>query len=447
VARPEIKYCTTEDGVSIAYYAMGEGPTLVIASAVLWSNVRHAQPPVPEYHRFGEGIGRGMRVVRYDSRGTGMSDRAVLDFSLEARLRDLEAVAKKLDLDRFAILGVTYGCFAAIEYAAREPDKVSHLALINPMVNGPDIRSRMRRWDSFRDMASHEWEDYTMTMAAANIGYERPERIKALAERFREAMGPAAVQASFASLNDIDVSDRLSQLNMPALVMFMGHAGGLLTLEEIRGVSATIPNSQFHVTASDQMSFWTGDDIAVVEQFLGVEPSPTEQVAPIPRRASTAIVLFTDIADSTALTERLGDVAFRRKARALDEALRKAVRDHGGTVIDAKTLGDGILATFPAASQAVGAALACSAAGDVHNLPLHVGLHAGDVIRERDNVFGGAVNIAARISALAPPGEVLVSDTVRSLARTSAGVMFEDRGEHELKGIAEAQRVFAVRRQ
>jgi class 3 adenylate cyclase len=176
------------------------------------------------------------------------------------------------------------------------------------------------------------------------------------------------------------------------------------------------------------------------EHALDGGPSKTAQT-PL---SGTAVILFADIADSTALTERLGDAAFREKARALDDALRGSVRDYGGTVIDAKTLGDGILATFPAASQAIAAALACAAAGERAGLPLHLGLHAGDVIRESDNVFGGAVNIAARISALAPPGEVLVSDVVRALARTSAGVTFDDRGEHALKGITDPQRVFAV---
>jgi class 3 adenylate cyclase len=155
--------------------------------------------------------------------------------------------------------------------------------------------------------------------------------------------------------------------------------------------------------------------------------------------------LFADIADSTGLTERIGDAAFRERARALDDALRNAVRDNGGLAIDGKLLGDGILATFPAASQAIAAALACGSRGEAHRLPLHLGLHAGDVIREADNVYGGAVNVASRISALAAPGEVLVSDTVRALARTSAGVDFEDHGEHALKGIEEPVRVFAVR--
>jgi class 3 adenylate cyclase len=158
------------------------------------------------------------------------------------------------------------------------------------------------------------------------------------------------------------------------------------------------------------------------------------------------VILFADIAESTALTERLGDTAFRAKARELDDALRSVIRECAGTPIDGKLLGDGVLATFAGAAQAIDAALRCAAAGDAQGLPLHVGLHAGDVIREADNVFGGAVNIASRISALAAPGEVLVSDVIRTLARTSASATFEDRGEHALKGIDDPVRVFAVSR-
>jgi len=181
----------------------------------------------------------------------------------------------------------------------------------------------------------------------------------------------------------------------------------------------------------------------IIDDFLSEGES---QPMTAPAIASgTAVILFADIVDSTALTERMGDAAFRERARALDASLRSIISEAGGTTIDAKTLGDGVLATFPAASQAIDAALRCGAAGDAQGLPLHLGLHAGDVIREANNVFGGAVNIASRISALSAPGEVLVSRTVADLARTSAGVTFEDRGEHALKGVAEAVRLYAVR--
>ena len=136
---------------------------------------------------------------------------------------------------------------------------------------------------------------------------------------------------------------------------------------------------------------------------------------------------------------------FTKRASALDASLRGIFTDAGGAAVDGKLLGDGVLATFPSAAQAIDAALRCGAAAEAAQLQLHIGLHAGDVIRERDNVFGGAVNIANRICGLSAPGEVLVSQTVRDLARTSAGVTFEDRGEQALKGIADPVRVFAVR--
>jgi class 3 adenylate cyclase len=156
-------------------------------------------------------------------------------------------------------------------------------------------------------------------------------------------------------------------------------------------------------------------------------------------------VLKADSPDP-ALTERIGDEAFRAQARHLDTAMRSAIRDCGGTPVEGKLVGDGVLAVFTSAREAIDAALRCATAGHAGGLPLHLGIHAGDVIREEDNVFGGAVNIASRISGLSAPGELLVSDIVRGLARTSAGVRFEDRGEHALKGVADAQRVFAVTR-
>src|SRR5207245_4708815 len=113
--------------------------------------------------------------------------------------------------------------------------------------------------------------------------------------------------------------------------------------------------------------------------------------------SGTAVILFADIVDSTALTERLGDAAFRAKARELDSALRAAIRERGGTPVEGKLLGDGVLAVFTSAREAIEAALACGVAGDRAGLPLHLGIHAGDVIREDNNGYGGAVNIASSI--------------------------------------------------
>jgi len=161
--------------------------------------------------------------------------------------------------------------------------------------------------------------------------------------------------------------------------------------------------------------------------------------------SGTVTILFTDIAASTSLTEQLGDAEFRQRARALDTLLRTAISEGGGRSVEGKLLGDGVLAVFSSAGRAIECAVRCCALAEGRGLPLHIGLHVGDVLHESDNVFGGAVNIAARICAASAAGEVLVSDTVRSLARTSVAVRFEDRGQHVLKGIADSLRLFAVR--
>jgi class 3 adenylate cyclase/putative methionine-R-sulfoxide reductase with GAF domain len=166
----------------------------------------------------------------------------------------------------------------------------------------------------------------------------------------------------------------------------------------------------------------------------------TDQALP----SGTAVILFTDIVGSTELTERLGDTAFRERARQLDVTLRRLIREGSGVPVEGKLLGDGVLAVFTSARQAIDAALQCAVAGDSAGLPLHLGLHAGDVIRERDNVYGGAVNIASRVSSLSAAGELLVSDIVRGLARTSSEVTFEDRGEQSLRGVGEPIRIWKV---
>jgi class 3 adenylate cyclase len=182
----------------------------------------------------------------------------------------------------------------------------------------------------------------------------------------------------------------------------------------------------------------------VLLEYLTGESLPPTGKRDLFRDGSTATILFLDIADSTPLTERLGDVAFRAQSRQLEASLREIIVHHGGTPMDGKVLGDGLMATYASASRAIVAALACNEAASKTDLSLHLGIHAGDVIHEQGNVYGGAVNMAARVCATSAPGEVLVSETVRALARTSAGVRFEDRGLHELKGIEEPQRLFAV---
>jgi class 3 adenylate cyclase len=177
----------------------------------------------------------------------------------------------------------------------------------------------------------------------------------------------------------------------------------------------------------------------LLTRVSGDTPSPTPVVG-----AEAAVILFTDIADSTALTERLGDAAYLAKAAEFERTVRIAVRDCSGEDLEGVTLGDGVLAVFSSGNGAIDCAVRAHECARAAGFRLHVGIHAGDVLRTGTAVHGGAVNIAARVCDAAPPGETLVSDTVRSLARMPASVQFVDRGLHRFKGVSDPHHVFAV---
>jgi class 3 adenylate cyclase len=369
-------------------------------------------------------------------------------------LLDIDSVVRATSLERVAIFGSMINGGIACAYAARFPERVSHLILWSAGWGGPRTEYA-RSADSLDAIATQDWNLYARLRMQAQWGWADPEQARAYARIFRESTDAPTYLATVGAWKQIDIQHLLGELDVPTLVV-QSDSRAVPNPGDSHRLATGIPRARMVSVHGPDYAPWLSEAssieaIGIIAEFLeGVRPDDAR-----PREAvgigapGTAIILFADIADSTALTERIGDAAFRTKARALDDALRIAVRDNGGTAIDGKLLGDGILATFPAASQAIAAALTLEAAATPTGLGLHIGLHAGDVLRETDpggqsNVYGGAVNIASRISGLAAPGEVLVSDIVRGLARTSAGVVFEDRGEHVLKGIAEPQRVFAV---
>ena len=177
----------------------------------------------------------------------------------------------------------------------------------------------------------------------------------------------------------------------------------------------------------------------LLSRLSGTPPSSKRVIG-----AETVVILFTDIADSTALTERLGDAAYLERAGEFEQTVRQAVREWGGEDIEGVTLGDGVLAVFSSGTNAIECSIRAHECARDAGFRLHVGIHAGDVLRTETGVHGGAVNIAARVCDAAPPGDTLVSDTVRSLARTSASVQFLDRGLHQFKGVSDPHQVFAV---
>ena len=437
---PRIQYAKTSDGVNIAYAVFGDGPSILFTPAFsggvhLYSRFSLARRSVDDL------VTRGWRVVRYDGRGTGSSDRERMDFSVEALVLDTDAVVAGLGLEVFALASATGAAAPAVAYAVRYPERVSALILRNPVETDHELYPRVpwvRAERALQPIAEEQWGLFCKSMAHLQLRFANNEIADELAEAYRTAITPTAFLAQRNSEDRFDYSI-LEAVTVPTLVIDDASIPGF-SLESTetraitRKVAAQIPGARL-VTTEDYST--------AVDAFLREGQRPAASAESALPSGMTAI-LFADIADSTVLTERLGDTAFRAKARDLDTALRTIIREHAGTPIEGKLLGDGVLAVFTSARQAIEAALACARSGDDGGLPLHLGLHAGDVIREENNVYGGAVNIAARISGLSAPSEVLVSETVRSLARTSAGVRFEDRGQQALKGVGEPVRVWAV---
>jgi class 3 adenylate cyclase len=441
---PRIQYVKTSDGVNIAYAVFGEGTPLVyvteVAGVHFYSEFSLARRATDQL------TSSGFQVIRHDGRGTGSSDRAARDFSLEARLRDLEAVVNGLDLERFTLVGHLDGGLTAVAYATRHSERVSHLVLRDPYRSTTDFHEFFpgrRTLRVLRPVAKENWELVTLNQAHLRFGFTDSEVAKEYAAALQSAMSASVWVERWDASDHIDVTELLGAVLAPTLIILdtdlwgrRSAAGGDLRTAAMR-VAAAIPGARLLAT----------DDFAgAVAEFL----REGKRVPEPPLPSGMTAILFTDIANSTALTERLGDAAFRAKARELGGLLRAVVRECAGAPVEGPTLGDGVLAVFTSAREAIEAARRCAAAGESAGLPLHLGVHAGDVTREkdpdgRDNVYGGAVNIASRIAGLSAAGEVLVSETVRSLARTSGGVSFEDRGRRRLKGVGDTVRVWAVR--
>ena len=446
---PQIRYCTASDGVRIAYWTMGSGPALLHAPPAPFGHIA-AELDFESVRLWYERLARTHTLIRFDPRGCGASGRDG-DISLETLALDFEAVSDALELHAFAVFAGLIWVPPAITFAARMPQRLTHLVVWDGFARSAD-RQPNSRLAATRTLIDQDWVAYTNAWAQTAFGWEQSRQAKAWARAYSEATTPESTLRRIEAFTGCDVTGLLPRITAPVLVVDHRRRKSVLQ-EGPQFLAANLPNARLVVLDGwqappamqpDQVE----DNARLIDEFTGV-PIPDEpaldavsRIAPL-APAGTAIVLFTDIAGSTALTERMGDAAFRAAARTIDEAVREAIRRCGGSPVEGKVLGDGVMGVFSSATQAINAARECVILGE--ELPMHIGLHAGDVIREDDNVYGGAVNIASRICGLCAPGEILVSATIRELARTSAGVTFEDRGKHVLKGIEDPLRVFAVR--
>ncbi|MEX2160243.1 MAG: adenylate/guanylate cyclase domain-containing protein [Dehalococcoidia bacterium] len=437
---PQIQYTNTSDGVSIAYWTMGKGPPVMflpglpLAANADWElfGIRELVDRMASKHRF----------ITFDRRNTGLSQRGVEDVSIAARLQDIDAVANRLELERFDVIASGTSAVPIFHFVEAHPARIRRLVLVDAVFRLPGFEPTAALL-ALTSVLEYDWESYTEMVAGLIWGWTDERRHRYAVQLRAASTWDDFRRGTILTTAGPELPELLERITAPTLVIH--HRDAIATnIDMGRRTAAAIPNARFVALEGRAIGGGLSDPraLAAVEAFLAEDASAgPEREHP----SGTAIILFADIADSTALTERLGDAAFREKARALDESLRRAIESNGGTAIEGKLLGDGVLATFGAAREAIACAAAMHEAARAVDLALHVGIHAGDVIRENDNVYGGAVNIASRVASEAAAGGTLVSGTVRDLARTSASVSFEDRGERELKGVGEPVRLFAVR--
>jgi class 3 adenylate cyclase len=445
--RPAIRYAVAPDGVHIAYTVAGEGPVTlaVVGDWLIHSEAFWSSPLwVPFLERMA-GLGR---FVAMDARGSGASDRVPIEGALtyEQAMDDLRVVFDDLGVERAFVLAHAQATPVAALFAATHPERTAGLVLVSPFASiidrgdGVGFPPEMR--DGILDMVVTGMGDPDSAWAHMAVPGDDPEarEIRAsVAQQQRMGASPSTWRSLMEMTVDFDVRDVLRTVQVPALVLYGAHDDVVLPALS-RHVAELLPDARVvevpgegHFFAARSDSGWA----EAIEEFVtGAKP-----VVTVDRVLTT--LLFTDIVGSTDRAVALGDTAWKELLGRHDTLAAAEVGRHRGRIV--KSTGDGFLATFDGPARAIRCAQALSAAMAPLGLEMRAGLHTGEIeiVAGGSDVAGIAVHIAARVSALAAAGEILVSGAVPPLV-TGSGLEFADRGEHELKGVPGRWPVLAV---
>jgi class 3 adenylate cyclase len=434
-----IRYARSGD-VNIAYHVMGDGPLDLVVVHGFFSHLE-IDLELPELARFHERLASFARVIRFDKRGTGLSDRGVGLPDFETRMDDVRAVMDAVESETAVIFGYSEGGPMCVLFAATYPERVRALVLYGTYAKrrdpdddypwAPTWEQRVvvaqeleKTWGENVDLSTM-WPNADASQAA---GFQR---------RGRAGLSPAGARDLILMNSNADIRDVLGTVQCPTLVL---HRTGDrdARVEEGRYVAARIPGARFvELAGEDHVVSASPDQIAdEIETFLtGVRPTtPSDRVL--------ATVLFTDLVGSTERATALGDEAWAALLGRHDVAVRAELARFGGEEID--TAGDGFLALFDGPARAIRCGLAVRDSLRLLDLEVRAGVHTGEVERRAgEKPRGIAVHVGARVMALGSAGDVLVSSTTHDLVAGS-GLEFEYRGEHELKGLEGRRRVYAV---
>jgi class 3 adenylate cyclase len=445
VDTPRTRYAKTADGVHIAFASMGEGPNLIFIPGFV-SNVELFWED-PDALRFFERLGRFVRVTVLDKRGTGLSDPVPNDAlpPIEIRMDDIRAVIDAIGADRAFITGHSEGGQNAAVFAAVHPERTSGLILLSSDVRGawaPDHPWGMTReaFGAEQEHIERGWgtgeymESFFSLIMPSHAGDE--EALRRFSRFWRRSSSPAAAMAVNEMWWETDIRGVIPAISVPTLVLWRS---GSPWARESRYLAEHLPNARsVEIDGPDHVP-WAGDTepfLTEIEEFVtGTRP----QIEP---DRVLATVLFTDIVGSTEKAAEVGDARWRSLLDRHHAAIRSDLDRFRGREVD--IAGDGFLATFDGPARAVRCAQAIISSVRGLGLEVRAGCHTGEIELVGDDIRGIAVHIGARVSALAGPSEVLVSSTVKDLVAGS-GLVFEDLGEHELKGVPERWRIYRVR--
>jgi len=440
---PRIQYAQTADGVSIAFCVMGEGTPLLWLSTPPWCHVQLDWQTTFSYLL--QPLARNHRFVWFDWQGTGLSDRDAIDFSMDAMVRNIEAVVARTGLEKFALSALQMGVPIAVTYAAAWPERVSHLILADGWTKFSEVE-QSAVWQAEKALRDKDWVIYTETFIRVLWAPQDQEFARQLGEYLRACVEADAARAAAAAAEYYDVCALLPKVAAPTLVV-QNQKAPWSPVQAGQRLAARIANSRFLVVEDPTWAQLP----ALIHEFLG-EAEKAPAVGEPPAAGAFRTILFTDVEASTALTERLGDAKAREVLREHERIVREALRAHGGSEV--KALGDGFMASFSSATRALECAIVMQRAFAAHNaaqaepveaaIRVRIGLNAGEPIAEEEDLFGTAVNLAARIAAQAAGGEILVANVVRELA-AGKGFLFADRGEVALRGFEDPVRLYEVR--
>ena len=435
---PEIRFTKSGD-VHIAYQIVGDGP-LDLVFVYDWIGNLELQWQNPLYARFLERLASFSRLLLFDKRGNGLSDRNVdIDlFTLEARVDDVRAVMDAAGSEQAVLFGYgdDGGPLASV-FAAATPERTRALILLESrakVLRAPDYpwgyeQSAMDVWDSERESfwGSDAYARRWLRVLAPSVAND-DQIVRWYSQLLRLSASPGTEEAFSRWMASVDIRGMLSTIHVPTLVL---HRAGDrdVPVDAGRDVAKRIPGAKFVEVPGDDSFPWAGDQAAIIaeiESFVtGARPSvDTDRVL--------ATVLFTDIVASTEKAAELGDARWKELLAAHDDKARAEIDRFRGRYVN--TTGDGLLATFDGPARAVRCAHAIGEAVQPLGIEVRAGCHTGELEHEGADVRGIAVHIGARVAAIADPGEVLVSSTVKDLVAGS-GLAFVDAGEHELKGV------------